>query len=135
MRDNQLGKKKWLILVSIGVVLVLLMTIEVKKMSEPTEREKQVAFLKAYEEEMTEYVKSQNAKIQSVKYEWDSVKVDDIGNGTPMGAGKLLTINGGFNDIEESNFILSFGVDDKKMPELDTIGLLSSLYLEGRIYE
>nr|MBO0488794.1 hypothetical protein [Enterococcus sp. DIV1094] len=114
---------------------MLVATIEVKKMSEPTEREKQVAFLRAHEEEMTKYVKSQNAKIQSVKYEWDSVKVDDIGNGTPMGAGKLLTINGGFNDIEESNFILSFGVDDKKMPELDTIGLLSSLYVGGRIYE
>ncbi|MFP1647786.1 hypothetical protein [Enterococcus mundtii] len=126
---------KWLIPISLGILFMLVATIEVKKMSEPTEREKQVAFLKAYEEEMTEYVKSQNAKIQSVKYEWDSVKVDDIGNGTPMGAGKLLTINGGFNDIEESNFILSFGVDDKKMPELDTIGLLSSLYLEGRIYE
>lgn len=130
-----MGKMKWLIPISLGILFMLVATIEVKKMSEPTEREKQVAFLKAYEEEMTEYVKSQNAKIQSVKYEWDSVKVDDIGNGTPMGAGKLLTINGGFNDIEESNFILSFGVDDKKMPELDTIGLLSSLYLEGRIYE
>ncbi|MBO1084741.1 MULTISPECIES: hypothetical protein [Enterococcus] len=126
---------KWLIPISLGILFMLVATIEVKKMSEPTEREKQVAFLKAYEEEMTEYVKSQNAKIQSVKYEWDSVKVDDIGNGTPMGAGKLLTINGGFNDIEESNFILSFGVDDKKMPELDTIGLLSSLYVGGRIYE
>lgn len=126
---------KWLIPISLGILFMLVATIEVKKMSEPTEREKQVAFLKAYEEEMTEYVKSQNAKIQSVKYEWDSVKVDDIGNGTPMGAGKLLTINGEFNDIEESNFILSFGVDDKKMPELDTIGLLSSLYVEERIYE
>ncbi|MGM0330161.1 hypothetical protein IGI79_001994 [Enterococcus sp. AZ084] len=130
-----MGKMKWLIPISLGILFMLVATIEVKKMSEPTEREKQVAFLKAYEEEMTEYVKSQNAKIQSVKYEWDSVKVDDIGNGTPMGAGKLLTINGGFNDIEESNFILSFGVDDKKMPELDTIGLLSSLYVGGRIYE
>ncbi|WP_242543206.1 hypothetical protein [Candidatus Enterococcus mangumiae] len=130
-----MGKIKWLIPISLGILFMLVATIEVKKMSEPTEREKQVAFLRAHEEEMTKYVKSQNAKIQSVKYEWDSVKVDDIGNGTPMGAGKLLTINGGFNDIEESNFILSFGVDDKKMPELDTIGLLSSLYVGGRIYE
>ncbi|OBS63190.1 hypothetical protein AX758_07865, partial [Enterococcus mundtii] len=112
-----------------------LTTIGVNKMSEPTEREKQVAFLRAHEAEMTEYVKSQNPKIQSVKYEWDSVKVDDIGNGTPMGAGKLMTINGKFNDIKESNFILSFGVDEKNMPKLDTIGLLSSLYVGGMIYE
>ncbi|STD25802.1 hypothetical protein [Enterococcus mundtii] len=130
-----MGKIKWLIPLSLGILFMLVATIEVNKMSKPTEREKQVAFLRAHEAEMTEYVKSQNAKIQSVEYEWDSVRVDDIGNGTPMGAGKLFTINGRFNDIEESNFILSFGVDDKKMPELDTIGLLSSLYVEGRIYE
>ncbi|WP_229078039.1 hypothetical protein [Enterococcus sp. 1001283B150225_161107_E12] len=130
-----MGKIKWLIPLSLGILFMLVATIEVKKMSKPTEREKQVAFLRAHEAEMTEYVKSQNAKIQSVEYEWDSVRVDDIGNGTPMGAGKLFTINGRFNDIEESNFILSFGVDDKKMPELDTIRLLSSLYVEGRIYE
>ncbi|MGG5313346.1 MULTISPECIES: hypothetical protein [unclassified Enterococcus] len=128
-------KKKWLISVSIGVLLVLLTTIGVNKMSEPTEKERQIAFLKEHESKMTEYVKSQNVKIQSVRYEWDSLKVEDIGNGTPMGAGKLLTINGKFNDIEESNFILSFGVDEKNMPELDTIGLLSSLYVGGRIYE
>ncbi|MDA9461523.1 putative lipoprotein [Enterococcus mundtii 3F] len=130
-----MGKKKWLVLVSVGILLVILTTIGVNKMSEPTEREKQVAFLRAHEAEMTEYVKSQNPKIQSVKYEWDSVKVDDIGNGTPMGAGKLMTINGKFNDIKESNFILSFGVDEKNMPKLDTIGLLSSLYVGGMIYE
>lgn len=130
-----MGKIKWLIPLSLGILFMIVATIEVNKMSKPTEREKQVAFLRAHEAEMTEYVKSQNAKIQSVEYEWDSVRVDDIGNGTPMGAGKLFTINGRFNDIEESNFILSFGVDDKKMPELDTIGLLSSLYVEGRIYE
>ena len=109
-----MGKIKWLIPLSLGILFMLVAMIEVNKMSKPTEREKQVAFLRAHEAEMTEYVKSQNAKIQSVEYEWDSVRVDDIGNGTPMGAGKLFTINGRFNDIEESNFILSFGVDDKK---------------------
>ncbi|WP_375152412.1 hypothetical protein [Enterococcus mundtii] len=62
MRDNHLGKKKWLILVSIGVLLVLLMTIEVKKMSEPTEREKQIAFLIEHESKMTEYVNQYKVK-------------------------------------------------------------------------
>lgn len=128
-------KKKWLVLVSVGILLVILTTIGVNKMSELPEKERQIAFLKEHENKMTEYVKSQNPKIQSVKYEWDSVKVDDIGNGTPMGAGKLMTINGKFNDIKESNFILSFGVDEKNMPKLDTIGLLSSLYVGGMIYE
>lgn len=81
MRDNHLGKKKWLILVSIGVLLVLLMTIEVKKMSEPTEREKQIAFLKEHEEDLTKYIKERNSqiKIAIIKYDWESFRIEDSG--------------------------------------------------------
>ena len=104
-------------------------------MNEPTEKEKQIAFLKEHEREMTEYIKSQNNKIESVQYDWESVKVETIGNGTPNGAGNLITIEGRFNNIKNSNFILSFGIDDRKLPKLDTIGLLSSLYIGGTIYE
>lgn len=62
-------KKKWLILVSVGILLVILTTIGVNKMSELPEKERQIAFLKEHENKMTEYVKSQNPEIQSVKYE------------------------------------------------------------------
>ena len=38
-------------------------------MNEPTEKERQIAFLKEHEEEMTEYVKQQNEKIaKAVSY-------------------------------------------------------------------
>ncbi|WP_432228202.1 hypothetical protein ACQ3MN_07745 [Enterococcus faecalis] len=104
-------------------------------MSKHTEKVKQIAFLKEHESEITEYIKSQNEKIQTIKYEWDSVKVEDVGNGTSIGAGKLLTINGKFNHIEDSHFILSLGLDDKKTPKLNMIGLLSSLYVGSEIYE
>ncbi len=51
---------------------------------EPTEKEKQIAFLKEHEEEMTVYVKSQNDKITSVQYIWESVEIITIGNGLPF---------------------------------------------------
>ncbi|WP_071879573.1 hypothetical protein, partial [Enterococcus termitis] len=87
------------------------------------------------EDEMIEYIKSQSPKVKSIQFNWNSVKTEKIGNGTPMGAGELLILEGGFNDIKDSNFTLSFGMDDDNLPKLGTIGLLNSLYVGGRIYE
>ena len=126
---------KFGILIATIIAIAIIGTIGVKKMNEPIEKERQIAFLKEHEEEMTEYVKSKNSKIYSVQYDWESVEVGTIGNGTPIGAGNLLTIKGGFNNIKESNFIVSFALDTKKMPKLDTVGLLSSLYIGGEIFE
>lgn len=103
-----MGKKKWLILVSIGVVLVLLMTIEVKKMSEPAEREKQVAFLIEHEEEMAEFVKQQNEKVDKVVFDWNSLEQEIVGNGLPQGAGEV--------------FIILIQIIDKKDKEINSFG-------------
>ncbi|MGK0552062.1 hypothetical protein ACSFB8_09170 [Enterococcus faecalis] len=88
-------------------------------MSQPTEHERQVAFLKAHEAEMTAYIKSQNSKIETVEYAWDSVKVGTIGNGTPQGAGKYIEIIIEWFD-SESNWIDGGGlwieVDNINMP-------------------
>ena len=48
---------KFGILIATILVVAIIGTIGVKKMNEPTEKEKQIAFLKKHEEEMTEYVK------------------------------------------------------------------------------
>ena len=45
------------VLIATILVVAIIGTIGVKKMTEPTEKEKQIAFLKEHEEEMTEYVK------------------------------------------------------------------------------
>ena len=77
----------------IAVILVAIIgTIGVKKMNEPTEKEKQIAFLKEHEEEMTEYVKQQNEKIAKVAFCWESLEKESVGNGLPQGAGDILSI-------------------------------------------
>lgn len=80
--NNQLGKKRWLISVSIGVLLVLLTTIGVNKMSEPTEKERQIAFLKEHEKKITayviernDYVILKNYQIKNIEYDWETVRV------------------------------------------------------------
>ncbi|PQF23172.1 hypothetical protein [Enterococcus mundtii] len=77
--------KKWLIPVSIGILLMLVATIGVKKISEPTEKENQIAFLKEHEEELTKYIIKRNSKanINIVKYNWESFRIEDSGAFTP----------------------------------------------------
>jgi hypothetical protein len=105
-------------------------------MDKRTEHERQVAFLKAHEVEMTEYIKRQNEKIETVEYDWDSVEVGTIGNGTPQGAGKILTIDGKFNNIPESSFYLQFDIGESdKMPDIESMNSFNSYRMRGMLYE
>ena len=67
-------------------------------------RAKQLAYLKEHEEEIKEFVKSQNPKIESVQIDWNSLTVEQIGNGTPQGGGYNLSVKGSFNYIKDSDF-------------------------------
>ena len=46
-------KKKIIIVVGLTITLVLLGTLGMKKIMEPTEKEKQIAFLKEHEEKLS----------------------------------------------------------------------------------
>ena len=132
MRDNHLGKKKWLILVSIGVLLVLLMTIEVKKMSEPTEREKQIAFLKEHESKMTEYInQSEGKKVTAIDYDWNNVNQVVIGNGLPSGAGKKIQIFGFVNNKPNMDFRLDIKLNKNNIPDMSTLHYGQKINYEG----
>ncbi|MRI73925.1 hypothetical protein FDP51_07865 [Enterococcus mundtii] len=74
-------KKEKIIVVSLTIVLVLLGTLGVKKIMEPTEKEKKIAFLKEHEEELTKYIIKRNSKanINIVKYNWESFRIEDSG--------------------------------------------------------
>ena len=68
---------KFGILIATIIAIAIIGTIGVKKMNEPTEKERQIAFLEKHEEEMTEYIKqSELDKVASVEYLWNTVKSD-----------------------------------------------------------
>lgn len=71
-------------------------------------------YLKKYEQKMTDYVKSENSKVESVQWDWDSLDVGVAGNGTPQGAGIYLDISGKFNDIEESKLTMTWQLKNEK---------------------
>ena len=71
-------------------------------------RAKQLAYLKEHEEDMADFVKSLSPKVESVQFDWDSMKVGQVGNGTPQGGGYMMTLNGRINNNKDTQFTLGF---------------------------
>ena len=90
-------------------------------------KQKQLAYLKKHEQEMTAYVKAHNANIHQVSYDWDSVQTVVGGNGTPQGGDEILLVYGYANESKLTNFRLNFTLDKNKIPKIDSIGS-DSLY-------
>jgi len=97
-------------------------------------KEKQLAYLKEHEEEIKEFVKSQNPKIESVQIDWEQTQWDQIGNGTPQGGGDIIDIYGTFNNIEDSGWHVMVNVKDEKI-DLDSMTLVNGLGIGGKPFE
>ena len=69
-------------------------------------RAKQLAYLKEHEEDMADFVKALSPKVESVQFDWDSMKVEVIGNGTPQGGGYIITLDGRINNNKDTEFTL-----------------------------
>ena len=95
----------------------------IKDFTKPT-KDEQINYLKKYEHKMTDYVKSENSKVESVQWDWDRLDVGVAGNGTPQGAGIYLDISGKFNDIEESKLTMTWQLkDEKSFPKISAMYL------------
>lgn len=97
-------------------------------------KEKQFAYLKKHENEIKEFVKSQNPKIESVQIAWDETKWEKVGNGTPQGGGEIVNVYGSFNHIESSSWNVTFDIEnDKIIP--NSMALANYLRVEGRVFD
>ena len=144
-------KKQTKIILGVSIVLVLLVggiivmtqinspfdVFLSKDYTKPTKAE-QIAYLKKYEQEMTKGVEGWNSKIKSVQWQWDTVNVGQIGNGTPQGGGWMLTIDGEFNEIKDSSFQIGFELkSEKSFPNMDNFYQMQDFRIdEGtKLYE
>ena len=94
-------------------------------------KQKQLAYLKEHEQEMTTYVTEHNANITQVSYDWDSIKTVVGGNGTPQGGDEILLVYDYANGSDLTNFSLNFTLDENKLPKIDSIGS-DNLYRVGK---
>ena len=82
-------------------------------------RAKQLAYLKEHEEDMADFVKALSPKVESVQFDWDSMKVEVIGNGTPQGGGYIITLDGRINNNKDTEFTLGIPLkrNSNEVPE------------------
>ena len=75
-------------------------------------REKQLAYLREHEKDMADFVKSLSPKVKSVQFDWESMEVGQVGNGTPQGGGYMLTLRGKVNQNEQTKFMVGFSLNN-----------------------
>ena len=75
-------------------------------------RAKQLAYLKEHEEDVADFVKALSPKVESVQFNWDSMEVGQVGNGTPQGGGYMLTLRGKVNNNDKTKFMVGFSLDN-----------------------
>ena len=97
-------------------------------------RAKQLAYLKEHEEEIKEFVKSLNPKVESVQIDWKQTQWDKIGNGTPQGGGDIVQVYGGFNNISNSSWSVIIKIKDGKIL-INSIGIGSPLRIGGKLLD
>lgn len=107
---------------------------KVVQKSEEEIKKEQIAYLKEHEQEIVDFVKAQNPKVESVQIYWDETEWGVAGNGTPQGGDEMILIFGGFNQNSESSWRVDVVVEDGKI-KLKTMSLGQYLRIGGRIFE
>ena len=94
-------------------------------------KQKQLAYLKEHEKEIVDFVKAQNPKIESVHIDWNSMQIEESGNGTPQAGGYNLSISGQINQLENTKFSVDFYLEDQNsIPTIKKMGMLNDIYIE-----
>ncbi|GAB2026228.1 hypothetical protein [Lactovum odontotermitis] len=79
-------KKRTIIIITSILIPILIIggIIGGFKMNEQQTKDRQIAFLKAHEQEMTEYIKSKNptVEIEKIEFDYTNLEVEDSGSFT-----------------------------------------------------
>ena len=86
-----------------------------------TARDKQLAWLKAHEEEIVKWVHSRYPKVETIQFNWDTLEVIAGSNGGAI-IGYNLSVYGIFNDNPQTIIIVDFLMEKKDdIPNLSQI--------------
>ena len=86
-----------------------------------TAKDKQLAWLKEHEKQIVAWVHSEYPKIETVQFDWNTLKVVPVSNGVSISYYNL-SIRGKFNNIPETVIFVDFTMDkEDSIPELGRI--------------
>ncbi|MGG5304354.1 hypothetical protein IGJ83_002186 [Enterococcus pernyi] len=119
-------KKKWLVQVSIGILLALFTTIGMKKINVPTEKARQIAFLKAHEKEITEYIKSFSSQDGKITFDWETTAVNTgIAFSKPVLIVKFDISDSSKSEYNNRGYVLRVKTDLKKLNKIRELMVLN----------
>ena len=88
-----------------------------------TARDKQLAYLEAHEKEIVAWIHSVYPKVETVQFDWDTLKVGPMSNGV-MNVGYNLSVRGKFNNMPETVLYIDFKLDKKdSIPSVSKMGM------------
>ena len=102
-----------------------------------TTRDKQLAWLKEHEKQIVAWVKSHYPQVNSIQFDWNSVKVRAVSNGV-KNIGYNLSVKGTVNEIPETLILVDFLMEKKEdVPNMSQIGMNHSprIKKDGVLYK
>ena len=75
-----------------------------------TSRDKQSAWLKEHEEEIVKWMHSTYPKVESVQFDWSTLKVVPVSNGV-FAESYNLSVKGKFNHLDNTFIVVDFRLD------------------------
>ena len=97
-----------------------------------TRKDRQLAYLKEHEQEIIDFVKAQNPKIDSVQVDWENVKWTR--SSFPFDETKLILIYGEINNDKESSWGMSIEYDDNQV-YLETMTFTNDIRIGVEYFE
>ncbi len=92
-------------------------------------KQKQLAYLKEHEQEIVDFVKSQNPKIESVQIDWDETQKSDGGLTTPE---YYMNVFGRINHIENSGWGVDIPINDDQSINMREMFMLHEPTIDGK---
>ena len=105
---------------------------KVVQKSEEEIKKEQVAYLKEHEQEIVDYVKAQNSKIESVQIDWTDVRWSDGGFLLPDYS---IEVYETVNHIENSGWSASMPINDDDSIDLKKISIFNDITIGEEILE
>ena len=92
-------------------------------------KQKQLAYLKEHEQEIVDFVKSQNPKIESVQIDWDETQKSDGELTTPE---YYMNVFGRINHIENSGWGVDIPINDDQSINMREMFMLHEPTIGGK---
>ena len=102
---------------------------KVVQKSEEVIKKEQIAFLKEHEQEIIDFVKAQNPKVESVQIDWDESQKSDGGLTTPE---YYMNVFGRINHIENSGWGVDIPINDDQSINLREMFMLHEPTIGGK---